>query len=133
MVLRRCHTSHLKFGIWFLLTSEIVQQNQFFAKWSKNGNQIDVNAQALQSIYSKFRVYWLKIALRRSQMCLEMSLVYRLIMLWHVFKIYVYVYKRVRFCFYEFYGSWLVLAITYLKLSTINKLEIINKYWSKRM
>ena len=27
-------------------------------------------------------------------MCIEMSLVYRLIILWHVFKIYVYDYKR---------------------------------------
>ena len=36
MVLRRCHTSDLKFGIWFLLTSEIVQQNQFFVKRLKN-------------------------------------------------------------------------------------------------
>ena len=64
-------------------------------------------------------------------MCIEMSLVYRLIILWHVFKIYVYVYKRVRFfvCFFfnGFYGSWLVLAISYLKLSTINKLETNKK------
>ena len=44
MVLRRSHTSDLKFGIWFLLTSEIVRQKQFFAKRLKNGNQIDVHA-----------------------------------------------------------------------------------------
>ena len=73
-------------------------------------------------------VYWLNIALRRSHMCIEMSLVYRLIIVWLVFKIYVYVYKRLQTCmiFYEFYGSWLVLAISYLKLSTINKLKINN-------
>ena len=43
MVLRRCHTSDLKFGIWFLLTSEIARQNKIFAKRLKNGNQIDVH------------------------------------------------------------------------------------------
>ena len=42
MVLRRCHTSDLKFGIWFLLTSEIVRENQFFVKRLKNGNEIDL-------------------------------------------------------------------------------------------
>ena len=30
--LRRCHTSDLKFRIWFLLKSEISRQNKFFAK-----------------------------------------------------------------------------------------------------
>ena len=43
MVLRRCHTSDLNFGIWFLVTSEIVGQNQFFVKRLKNGNQTDVH------------------------------------------------------------------------------------------
>ena len=42
MVLRRPHTSELKLRIWFLLTPEIAQQNQFFAKRLKYGNQIDV-------------------------------------------------------------------------------------------
>ena len=43
MVLRRCHTSDLKFGIWFFLISEIKRQNKIFAKRLKNGNQIDVH------------------------------------------------------------------------------------------
>ena len=43
MVLRRCHISDLKFGIWFLLISEIVRHNKFFAKRLKNGDQMDVH------------------------------------------------------------------------------------------
>ena len=43
MVLRHCHTSDLKFDIWFLLISEVVRQKQFFAKRLKNGNQICVH------------------------------------------------------------------------------------------
>ena len=43
MVLRCCHTLDLKFGIWLLLISEIAQQNKFFAKRLKDGNQIDVH------------------------------------------------------------------------------------------
>ena len=43
MVLRRCHTSDLKFGIWFLLILEIARQNKFLAKRLKNGNQTDVH------------------------------------------------------------------------------------------
>ena len=35
---------------------------------------------------------------------------------------YIYIY-----IFHKFYGSWLVLAISYLKLSTINKLETNKK------
>ena len=42
MVLRR-HTLDLKFGAWFLLISPIAQQNTFFAKRLKKGNQIDVH------------------------------------------------------------------------------------------
>ena len=38
-----CHNLDLKFGIWLLLISEIAQQNKFFAKRLKNGNQIDVH------------------------------------------------------------------------------------------
>ena len=43
MVLRRCNISDLKFGIWFLLISEIVRHNKFFAKRLKNGDQMDVH------------------------------------------------------------------------------------------
>ena len=43
IVQRRCHTLDLNFGIWFLLISEIAQQNNFFVKGLKNGNQIDVH------------------------------------------------------------------------------------------
>ena len=41
MVLRRCHNFKLKFGIWFLLISEIAQQKKTFEKRLKNENQID--------------------------------------------------------------------------------------------
>ena len=40
---RRCHTPNLKFGIWFLLTSEIARQNKFFTKTLKSENQIDIH------------------------------------------------------------------------------------------
>ena len=43
MVLTRCRTSDQKFRIWFLLIPEIAQENKFFAKRLKNGNQIDVH------------------------------------------------------------------------------------------
>ena len=49
MVLRHCHTSDLKFGIWFFLKSDVVRQNNFFAKRLKSGKKIDV-----QNIYAKY-------------------------------------------------------------------------------
>ena len=51
MLLRRYHTSDLKFGIWFPLTSEIVLQNQFFDKRLKNRNQIDVHVGSEKYIF----------------------------------------------------------------------------------
>ena len=43
MVLGRCHTSDLKFRIWFVLISEIARQQTFFAKRLNCGNQIDAH------------------------------------------------------------------------------------------
>ena len=43
MVLRRCHTTDLKFEIWFLPKSEIARQNKFLQKSLKIKNQIDVH------------------------------------------------------------------------------------------
>ena len=43
VLLRRCHTSNLNPGIWFVLILEIVSQNKFCANRLKNGNQIDVH------------------------------------------------------------------------------------------
>ena len=98
------------------MISEIARQNKFFAKILKNGNQIDVHVDVKSAnIHSYFRVYWLKIALRRPRLCIEIRICRLEIWLQTFFN--------------EFYGSWLVLAISYLKLSPINKLEI-NKYIS---
>ena len=98
------------------MISEIARQNKFFAKILKNGNQIDVHVDVKSpNIHSYFRVYWLKIALRRPRLCIEIRICRLEIWLQTFFN--------------EFYGSWLVLAISYLKLSPINKLEI-NKYIS---
>ena len=41
MILRRCHDFDLRFGIWFLLISEIAQKKKTFEKRLKNENQID--------------------------------------------------------------------------------------------
>ena len=54
MVLKCCHTWDLKFGIWLLLTSEIVRKKNIFAKRLKNGNQIDVHEGYAK--YSLFRL-----------------------------------------------------------------------------
>ena len=91
-----CHISDLKFGIWFFLISEIARQNKFFAKRLKNGNQIDVHVGSAKFTFP-FRIHWLKIALRRLHMPTEMSLIYRLRILRHIFEIYVYVYKQLSF------------------------------------
>ena len=83
--------------IWDLVPCDIrdcATETSFSAKKLKNENHIDVHVDSKWKIYiPNFKIYWL-------DMCIEMSLVYRLKILWHIFKIYVYAYKTLKFEIY---------------------------------